>query len=244
MFLHIKTFKIYFVIGFFASGLLSCAGPDIAAPVSNYNRSIPHNISAYIVKSSDTLYSIAWQSGHDYKELARWNGISRPYTIFIGQKLDLRPKKLNKKVKKQVIIKNKTLIKQKDTRSTSNLSKNRVQLTWQWPIKAKKLIKNRANLGAKIFGIRGELVRSSEKGKVVYAGSGLKGYGNLIIVKHNEEYLSAYGFNKRLLVKEGVLIKKGQAIAEIGLDGKSQHVLFFEIRKHGKPVDVTRYLSR
>jgi lipoprotein NlpD len=176
--------------------------------------------------------------------LARWNRIASPYTIYVGQKITFYPSKAKKYVIKAPPKKHKTLNKHKDTRITSNLSKIGVQLSWQWPLKTKKLVKNKANFGVKVVGTRGELVRSGEKGKVVYAGSGLKGYGNLIIIKHNEEFLSAYGLNKRLLVKEGVLIKKGQAIAEIGLDEKLQYVLFFEIRQHGKPVDVTRYLPR
>jgi lipoprotein NlpD len=96
--------------------------------------------------------------------------------------------------------------------------------------------------GVTLVGKAGELVRSSESGKVVYAGDGLKGYGNLLIVKHRDEFLTAYGYNKRLLVKEGSVVKKGQAIAEIGKDNKNRPALFFEIRRRGKAVSVTEYM--
>jgi len=95
-----------------------------------------------------------------------------------------------------------------------------------------------------LIGSPGELVRSSESGKVVYAGNGLKGYGNLLIIMHNEEFLTAYGYNKRLLVDEGSVVKKGQAIAEIGKDSKQRQILFFELRRHGKAVTISQYLPK
>jgi len=197
------------------------------------------------VRSGDTLYSIAWQIGKDYRDLAKWNGISRPYTIYTGQRLRLTATRYAKKSTVKAPVKNKkTHIKQKITKKTSNLSQNNVQLSWQWPIKVKKIEKGFVSTGSVLVGTAGELVRSSEAGKVVYAGSGLKGYGNLLIVKHNEEFLTAYGYNKRLLVKEGSVVKKAQAIAEIGIDNKKRHVLFFELRRYGKAVSVTKYLPK
>jgi len=226
--------------------LASCSSSNIYAPV--YNQHAPSKTvspTAHIVQTGDTLYSIAWQNGKDYKSLAKWNNISSPYTIYKGQKLTLVATKSTVKKKKKIpTTKNKVLIKQKINNNTSNNYQKGLKLSWQWPIKVQKLEKGRVKSGVVLFGSSKELVRSSERGKVVYAGSGLKGYGNLLIVMHNDEYLTAYGYNKRLLVKEGFFVKKGQAIAEIGVDNKKRSVLFFEMRRHGKPVSVTKYLPK
>jgi len=226
--------------------LASCSSSTIYAPVySQHAPSKTVSSTAYIVQTGDTLYSIAWQNGKDYKLLAKWNNISWPYTIYKGQKLALVATKSSiKKRKKSLAIKNKVLIKQKITKNTSNNYQKRLKFKWQWPIKVQKLEKERVKSGVVLFGRSKELVRSSESGKVVYAGNGLKGYGNLLIVMHNDEYLTAYGYNKRLLVKEGFFVKKGQAIAEMGIDNKKRSVLFFEMRRHGKPVSVTKYLPK
>lgn len=198
-----------------------------------------------MVGTGDTLYSIAWVNGKDYKELARWNNIAWPYTIYKGQKLSLlATKRVTKKASASKKIRKTPSVKKKITRRTSSNYKKGLKLAWQWPITVKKLEKGGAQSGVVLVGKSGELVRSSEGGKVVYAGNGLKGYGNLLIVMHNSEFLTAYGYNKRLLVEEGSVVKKGQAIAEIGNDNKKRHVLFFEMRKHGKAVSVTKYLPR
>ena len=100
-----------------------------------------------------------------------------------------------------------------------------------------------ANLkGIDIAGKEGEAVVASAPGKVVYAGSGLRGYGKLIIIKHNKTYLSAYAHNKEILVKEGEQVKKGQKIAEMGSSDADSVKLHFEIRRLGKPMDPARYL--
>jgi len=220
----------------------SCSTNNIQAPVLNQNNSINTQATSYIVKRNDTLYSIAWQSGKDYKDLAIWNGISTPFTIYSGQKLRLSSRKQIKTAKNKINNNKKISKKQKVKSTTSKDYKKTLKLKWRWPIKVRQIEKNDGHTGVMLVGKRNELVRSGESGKVVYAGSGLKGYGNLLIIKHNEDFLSAYGFNKRLLVKEGVFIKRGQAIAEIGLDYKKRSVLFFEIRRKGQPVSVTRYL--
>jgi lipoprotein NlpD len=101
-----------------------------------------------------------------------------------------------------------------------------------------------ARKGIKIAGNPGEAIRAAEGGEVVYSGSGLIGYGRLIIVKHNENYLSAYGYNRKLLVKEGDRVTKGEQIAEMGESNRGQAQLHFEIRRDGKPVDPVRLLPR
>jgi lipoprotein NlpD len=118
-------------------------------------------------------------------------------------------------------------------------------LDWLWPAKGKIIagFSESANLkGIDIAGKMGEPVVASAPGKVVYAGSGLRGYGKLIIIKHNKTYLSAYAHNREILVKEGDQVKKGQKIAEMGNSDADQVKLHFEIRRLGKPMDPARYL--
>jgi lipoprotein NlpD len=200
-----------------------------------------------VVRLGDSLYSIAWQRSKNFKELAAWNNIRAPYTIYKGQKLTLvaqktQRKSWNKATPSIVFKSKKTHAKQKLTRPTSYNNKSKLKLNWQWPINVMKIEKNSVQSGVILFGKPGELVRSSEAGKVVYAGNGLKGYGNLLIIMHDNEFLTAYGYNKRLLVKEGSVVKKGQAIAQIGVDNKKRQILFFEIRQHGQTVSVAKYL--
>jgi lipoprotein NlpD len=118
-------------------------------------------------------------------------------------------------------------------------------LSWSWPAKGKVIagFSESANLkGIDIAGSMGEPVVASAPGKVVYAGSGLRGYGKLIIIKHNKTYLSAYAHNREILVKEGQQVAKGQKIAEMGNSDADQVKLHFEIRRLGKPMDPARYL--
>ena len=119
------------------------------------------------------------------------------------------------------------------------------QLDWTWPAKGKVVagFSETANLkGIDIAGTAGEAVRASAPGRVVYAGSGLRGYGKLIIIKHNGTYLSAYAHNREILVKEGQQVTRGQKIAEMGNSDANQVKLHFEIRRHGKPIDPAKYL--
>ncbi|MBQ0724013.1 MAG: peptidoglycan DD-metalloendopeptidase family protein [Cycloclasticus sp.] len=231
----------------FLSGFLlaSCGSAKVYAPVSNQYSSIKPSSTTHIVRRGDTLYSIAWQLRRDYREIAQWNNIRPPYTIYMGQKLTLIAAKHHPKKHTQTVNKKtKTLKKQQLAKKSSSNNKKTLKLSWAWPIKVRQVEKDRANSGVTLIGSPGELVRSSESGKVVYAGNGLKGYGNLLIIMHNEEFLTAYGYNKRLLVNEGSVVKKGQAIAEIGKDNKNRQILFFELRRHGKAVTISQYLPK
>ena len=119
-------------------------------------------------------------------------------------------------------------------------------LSWRWPLDGRVIRTfrrgDRTRQGVRIAGRAGQKVVAAEGGDVVYSGSGLKGYGNLIIVKHNKDYLSAYGFNRRLLVKEGERVKRGQIVAEVGQASGGEYLLHFEIRRDGKAVDPLVYL--
>jgi len=225
-------------------GLVSCGSSQVYAPVYNpHSRPLPSAAKNYIVAQGDTLYSIAWQSGHDYHQLAKWNNITPPYIIYRGQIIKLVATRWGpKKIQKTQTLNKKTVKKQKIKKKSSKINQKKVKLAWQWPINVRSLEKGAIKTGVTLIGRPGELIRSSEAGKVVYAGSGLKGYGNLLIIMHENEFLTAYGYNKRLLVKEGSVVKKGQPIAEIGVDNRNRRILFFEIRQHGKAVSVAKYL--
>lgn len=204
----------------------------------------------YVVKKGDTLYSIGLRSGYGYQRLAVWNHLAPPYTLVTGRKLKFFnsnqedrasiPKEPSKSpVKKTGRSSQKKLI-------VSNVNKIVLKLNWQWPIEG-KIVKNftqSGNKGIDINGKVGQEVRAAEAGKVVYSGKGLIGYGNLMIIKHNEMYLSAYANNSRLLVSEGQSIKKGQIIAYVGKTGSEQNSLHFEIRKNGKSVNPLSYLPK
>lgn len=241
--------------------LVGCSNTQHYAPVRSHHRDINTKQQYYVVKKGDTLYSIGFRSGHGYQKLARWNGMFSPYKIEVGQKLRLFKKThekkttlvANKKPEKRRSSSQKVSGSAKKERTSSQKSstfsgdnKKVLKLIWQWPIKNKilKSYSQTGNKGIDIYGRIGQKVKSASSGKVVYSGSGIKGYGNLLIIKHNYLYLSAYANNSRLLVKEGQVVKKGQVIAEVGrIEGK-QTSLHFEIRKNGKPVNPLKYLPK
>ncbi len=232
---------------YYATG---CSTTKNYAPVRNYHRNPLNDEKYYEVKQDDTLYSIGFRSGNDYKQLAIWNKIPPPFLLKIGQKIQLfQSKQIPRKTirfsekTKKIKTKNKPA---KKTLTISNDNKKVLKFYWQWPLKGLilKPYSKIANKGIDIAGKIGQKVKSAASGKVVYSGAGLAGYGNLLIIKHNILYLSAYANNSRLLVKEGDVVKKGQVIAEVGRIGVKKASLHFEIRKNGKPVNPLRYLPR
>ncbi len=250
----------------FSAGLLSimlffifclvsgCSSKQNYAPVRSYNQDFLKSNKLYQVKPGDTLYSIGFRSGLGYQKLAKWNNISPPYKLLIGQKIKLfQAKKLAKKASRRPekvgkLTKVRTSSQKKIIKKVTISYNNQklLKLYWQWPIKG-KILKNFSQTGRKgldISGFKGQKIKSAASGKVVYSGDGLKGYGNLLIIKHNYLYLSAYANNRRLLVKEGQRIKKGQIIAEVGQVKGKKTSLHFEIRKNGKPVDPINYLPK
>lgn len=214
----------------------------------------------HVVEKGDTLYSIAWRYDFDFKSVARWNQINPPHTIFPGQIIRLKPplskkgeslkpapaaKKITPKQRpKATPAKKPTVTAKKKTKPQPVLSKGPVK--WTWPA-AGKLVKSNSptsKKGIDISGKAGQLIKAAGAGEVVYSGSGLLGYGKLIIIKHSETYLSAYAYNSKLLVKEGDRVNAGQGISEMGKDHTGRNILHFEIRKNGKPVSPRQYLPR
>lgn len=204
----------------------------------------------YTVKSTDTLYSIAWRYGLDYKELASWNQISDDYVINLGQRLIMREpdRSLSAQTVVTSIPTSEPAIKPTKPKAVAEVVYQNPPSRWIWPVKGKLLnsfsLKQLNRRGIDIAARLGEPVRATASGKVVYSGNGLVGYGNLIIIKHNETYLSAYAYCKERLVSEGAIVKAGSIIAKVGqLKSKSAR-LHFEIRKNGKPVDPINYLPK
>lgn len=190
-------------------------------------------------KKGDTLYSMSRWYGVSVERLAQLNQIKKPYIIQPGQTIFLKP--LNT-VDNPVVTTAPVVTTQTQVQAISWPQTVR----WNWPAKGKVIKKfNRQRNDAKgldIAGKEGDPVLASADGKVVYSGNGLISYGNLIIIKHNKTFLSAYAYNRKLLVKEGDLIKAGQKIAEMGHKDELSPRLHFEIRRNGKPVDPMKYL--
>ncbi|MHB1951107.1 MAG: peptidoglycan DD-metalloendopeptidase family protein [Acidiferrobacteraceae bacterium] len=199
----------------------------------------------WTVSPGDTLYSIAWAAGVDYRTLAYWNHIHRPFVIRAGTRLRLfGPRPPVYRRRKRVFQPERFA---QPRRHPEALSASQAPVRWTWPA-AGPIVRGFSPVGGckgiDIGGRRGAPVRAAARGKVVYAGSGLRGYGELIILKHNKNFLSAYAHNNRILVKEGEMVRRGQEIAEMGSTGTDRVMLHFEIRLHGSPVDPLRYLPR
>jgi len=193
----------------------------------------------HIVRSDETLFTIAWRYGEDPRDLARWNKLGDGTLIYPGQVIRLTPPSGAQ-------------------RSSPASSSERVDKRplppvptqpappWGWPAKGEVMVefgdRPASSSGILFGGSIGQPVKAAASGTVVYSGSGLIGYGELIILKHNDTYLSAYGHNASLLVKEGQAVKKGQRIATMGEGPGGKPRLHFEIRRNGKPVNPRQYL--
>ncbi|MDD7804982.1 MAG: peptidoglycan DD-metalloendopeptidase family protein [Endozoicomonas sp. (ex Botrylloides leachii)] len=208
----------------------------------------------YIVKQGDSLYSIAWRYNWDFKKLAAINHIKAPYVIFPGQSIHFKSNTIQKPrlkttlLRKEVLKKPKSTIKKQTVKKTTKSTSKRSKIVWQWPIYGGVIepfsLVGQVNKGIDIRAKLGDAVRTAAAGQVVYAGNDLVWYGKLIIIKHNNSYLSAYAHNKELYVREGDSVKASQKIAEIGSTGTTEPKLHFEIRHNGKPVDPMGYLPK
>ena len=194
--------------------------------------------------SGDTLYSIAFRYGLDYKRLAAANDIPRPYTIFAGQRLLLEEATAIRAQASAEPRSQTAVVKRKSPVTTSD--KAVAAGSWRWPATGRVVRRFDGQLqkGIDLAGNRGAPVVATAAGSIVYAGSGIAGYGLMLIVRHNDEYLSAYGHNERLLVREGDRVTAGQTIAELGSSGTDSVKLHFEIRRRGKPIDPLDLLPK
>jgi len=213
------------------------------------------------VRRGDTLFSIASSNSIRAQDLAAWNGIDPPYTIYPGQKLRLYP--AGKGSSTAATRPSNTTTKPAATKPATPATTPAPapapkpaapaapavsDIKWRWPADGELIGRYVAGeptkQGIDIAGASGAPVRAAADGVVVYSGSGLVGYGELIIIKHNEQWLSAYGHNRNRLVNEGQLVRSGQQIAEMGRSGAPREMLHFEIRYNGKPIDPLMYLPK
>jgi lipoprotein NlpD len=219
-------------------------------------RALNWDPESYTVREGDTLYSIAFRYGLDYRELARRNSIGSDFTIYPGQRLRLR----GESVAETGTGRSSAAPSQSSGASTSAIPDSRPTVsttrpsppptrssfTWSWPTRGEIVGSfeggDSTNKGIDIAGPTGSAITAAAPGRVVYAGSGLRGYGRLIIVKHDETFISAYAFNRRLLVEEGDDVATGDQIAEMGQGPDDAPMLHFEIRVDGRAVDPIRYL--
>jgi lipoprotein NlpD len=246
-------------------GLLVACSANRQAPVESrsgsYNGQPPIRGSHYRVRPGDTLYGIAWRANLDYHDIARWNQISQPYVIYVGQALRLKaslatpqlPNPDPTTTTSPVVATAPTSPPKHNVPAPAAdpaeqpVNAQRRTLQWFWPTKGTVTQRFSAGddtkKGIKISGTNGQAVIAAEAGQVVYSGNGLVGYGELVIIKHNKDYLSAYGHNARRLVREGQRVQRGTPIAEMGMAAGSPK-LHFEIRRKGKPVDPIGLLPK
>lgn len=234
-------------------GVMTLSG---CATGSHFDRWAGHDASAIRVRPGDTLYSIAVANDLDWRDVARWNGIHNPRDLRAGQILRLTPPGQTARAATRVTtraVPRQPPAAKPASRSASTQSNTTVSaqgVIWKWPVNGRVLShfidQSNQQKGLILGGAIGEPVRASAAGEVVYAGNGLPGYGNLLIIKHNSTWLSAYGYNRSLLVKEGQTVRAGQVVATMGRrDGRAKDKtgsLLFQIRRDGKPVDPMAYL--
>jgi lipoprotein NlpD len=265
--------------------VLSGCGGHVKAPIEDRRGGSP-GAPVYTVQRGDTLYSIAFRYGLDYRKVAAGNGMSAPYTIYPGQKLKLReaevvassrastkpaasrpttrtgkpasstyktpapiakvPAVKPSSPKPSVASAPRPMPKPAPVPSSSSAGMTKGTPAWRWPSSGRVVRRYSSSVhkGIDLSGSKGDPVQAVAAGRIVYAGTGIVGFGELLIVKHNDTYLSAYGHNSRLLVAEGDAVKAGQRIAEKGDTGTDSVKLHFEIRREGKPVDPLKLLPK
>lgn len=227
------------------------SSPATEAPASGAIRS-------HTVARGDTLYSIAWTHNIDYRRLALVNNLSAPYTIYPGQQLNLSDSGVSESAisalpdipaspagelatgtgqRPQAAI---------DARRTGSVSTRQIDgVSWQWPADGRMLSmfsESGSSRGVDIAGVQGQAVYAAADGDVVYAGSGIQGAGNLVILRHSARHLSAYMYNRDMVVGEGDRVRAGDKIAEMGAGPSGRDMLHFEVRVDGKPADPVRFL--
>ena len=211
----------------------------------------------YMVKPGDTLLRIALEHGQTTHDIARWSQVENPNRIEVGQVLRVVPPNGSDAVVVKPVTRPTVSATNVATAAAPAASDATVatvatakplasdgDINWIWPATGVVLagfdeVKNK---GVDIGGVAGAPVLAAADGRVVYVGAGLRGYGNLIILKHDNVFLTAYAHNQTLLVKEDQSVLKGQKIAEMGSSDTDRVKLHFEVRRQGKPVDPAKYL--
>lgn len=256
--------------------IVSCSGRSNPAPVVSLNTTIAkqNNLTeiegeTYQVQKGDTLFAVAFYSGNDYRDIAKFNNIQAPYNIFPGQTLALTPSAKNNDSENKGVRENSNaatkvvvdpsrpqayggseqkIHRKKSKNEVERSNKTDGQVDWIWPASGKSTSavvgSDGTNRGVDIKGDLNSPIFAAASGKVVYAGNALKGYGNLVIIKHDNDLLSAYAHNDMILVGEQSYVKQGQKIASMGRTGSSEVMLHFEIRRKGKSLDPLSFLPK
>ena len=203
----------------------------------------------HVVARGDTLLSIARRYRLDYREIARWNRIKAPFIIYPGQRLALHQTQGSgtaPRPAQRLEVRASAPRAEISPPIRGHAPPSAGSIQWQWPARGKPLPANTASSrqGLDLLGQPGQPIWAAAAGEVVYSGDGLVGYGKLIIIRHDDVYLSAYAHNRRLLVQEGHRVARGQQIAEMGNSGSRQVKLYFEIRRNGRPVPPLGYLPK
>ena len=202
-----------------------------------------------MVQAGDTIYSIAWRFGETYQQLAAYNHLVAPYTVFPGQSLRLSKKrssvaKTPEPVRKVNAVKP-TSVENAPPKAVEPVVKATGTGSLPWPVKGKVIgqFGQNGNKGIDIAVPVGTKVKAVDSGTVVYAGSNLHGYGQLVIIKHNTDLMTAYAHNSQLLVKEGGKVTAGQVIALSGDSDSAQAMVHFELRQAGRPKNPLNFLN-
>ena len=202
----------------------------------------------YVVKPQDTVYSIAWRYGLDFRDLARWNNIGSDFRITVGQTLILTPRRSGVSAPARAAPSPKATpgspTRPVPPASVPPRSVPEVTgLKWDWPTDRAGAPQPVPSGGILLSGQLGQDIRAASAGRVVYTGNGIRGYVTLIIIKHGENLLSAYAHNRESLVRDGQEVALGEVIGHMGEGAPGKPVLYFEIRRNGKPIDPLSFLS-
>ena len=244
-----------------SSGASSSASSSVAISVSNASMASGQP-GTYTVKPGDTLIKIGLDSGQSWRDIRRWNNIDNPNQIEVGQVLRVAPPGAGSTSAAQTAPVQTASVQAQPKPAASQASASPSSappstaaaaettaaddaVSWSWPVHQGAVLSGFdevKNKGVDLAGNLGDPVLAAADGRVVYSGAGLRGYGNLIILKHNNTYLTAYAHNQTLLVKEDQTVRKGQKIAEMGNSDADRIKLHFELRRQGKPVDPLKFL--
>lgn len=231
------------IFGFMVAAIFAGCSDDQVAPVVNawYQQKAASNF--YVVQEGDTIYSIAFAFGVDYQALAEVNNLQPPYVLTEGQRLKMvyHPAQKIEDTARPGMPDHTAPVEVATDNASPQTEPGAAISAWQWPAKG-QIIQSFSHdatgrPGLSISGAVGEPVQAAANGVVVYSGDGVRGYGNLIIVKHNRTYLSAYAFNQKNLVSTGDRVHKGQEIALMGQNDAGRPLLYFEIRRNGVPIN-------
>jgi len=228
----------------------------LAAGCGSSSSLVDYQARVHIVQPGETLFGIAWRYGVDYRDLARWNRLDDPDFIRVGQRILLTPPS-SQAAAGGAARSASSSTSTASRRSPAAATPSRTDAPsapasppprWHWPTSGRVVSRFGSGgdgiaTGIGIAGREGQAVEAAADGRVVYAGTGLIGYGQLVIIRHNDTYLTAYGYNSRLLVEQGQAVSRGQKIAEMGLNPSRQPRLHFEVRRNGVPVDPLTLLS-